>query len=96
MDQRDRWSLAWTAYVAATVTGFAVLEALAMRQPPPHPTLSRSLARWFGCHPRARRGSVTPAAFVAASAALAVHVARYQPGALGLIQPPCHAPRRAQ
>lgn len=81
MNERDRWSLAWAGLTIASFTGFAALESLALRQPPPRPTYTRTLARWFGCHPRTRHGRLTPAAFVAASAVLAVHVARYrEPG----------------
>jgi hypothetical protein len=65
----------WATWLASSVTGFCVLETLAVRRRS-FPTLSRTLAKWMGCHPRTRWGHVGPAVFLAFWTALTVHVAR--------------------
>lgn len=77
MKTPTRWDWVWGAYTAAGIGIFAVLETIALRKRS-LPTYSRTLARWAGCHPRTRRGHITPVAFVAFAAWLAVHVARYR------------------
>lgn len=72
---RRGWDAAWAAWLAAVLASFAVLETLALRWGRP-PTLSRTLARWLGVHPRTRWGRVAPAAFLAFWAALTAHVVR--------------------
>lgn len=71
-----RWSRTWAGWAAAVASTFLALEAAAIVQPG-RPTLSRHLAFWMGCHPRARRGAVLPGAIVGAAAVLAVHIARF-------------------
>lgn len=69
------WSAAWAAWLAATLGSFAWLEHAALRRRC-HPTLSTTLRRWLGVHPRTRRGPVAVAGLAAASTWLTVHLAR--------------------
>lgn len=71
-----RWSRAWVGWTAAVAASFLALETAAVVQPG-RPTLSRHLAFWMGCNPRARRGTYLPSAIVGAAVALAVHIARF-------------------
>ncbi|GEL20847.1 hypothetical protein [Pseudonocardia asaccharolytica] len=75
MTRRRAWDLAWAAWAAATLSSFAWLEAAALRRAR-HPTLSRTLARWLGVHPRRPWGRAAPLVFLMFWAWLTVHVTR--------------------
>lgn len=77
MKQRTAWSWVWGCWTAAVVGSFAALEFLALRRRI-LPTYSRTLARWFGCAPAARRRRIVPLAFIGFWSWLTLHVVRYQ------------------
>lgn len=69
------WPWAWHAFVAGTLTAFAVLEWAAFRHRR-HRTLSRALQAWLGVAPRRRWGRLGPLVFASGWIALTVHVLR--------------------
>lgn len=72
----------WSVWATATIGSFVAMETRALVKGD-IPTLSECLARWSGVHPRKPHGSVTPLAFVAGAAWLAIHVATWGTGAPG-------------
>lgn len=73
MSMRDRSDLTWGIWIGAVLGSFAAIETVAYRTSRPG-TLSRSLSRWFGIHPRCRRRYVSAAAFLGFWLALWVHL----------------------
>lgn len=70
--------LIWPTWIAASLTSFAVLEALAFRTER-FPTLSRTLAGWLGVYPPNGRRDAALVLFGSAWVALTVHIATYRP-----------------
>lgn len=75
MTRQRAWSLAWAAWLAGTLGSFAWLETAALRRRC-HPTLSATLRRWLGVHPRTPWGRLALVAFIAFWSWLCVHIAR--------------------
>lgn len=81
--ERKRGSVnPWSVWITTVVGSFAAMEARALVKGD-IPTLSESLARWSGVHPRKRHGAFAPLAFVAGAGWLAIHVATWGTGAPG-------------
>lgn len=75
---RDRSDLFWGVWLGTVVGSFAALEAVAYRTSRPA-TLSRSLRRWFGIHPRSRRHYFSAVGLIGGCVALLVHLETLPP-----------------
>lgn len=78
MRPRTPWDVAWAAWLAGVLGSFVALEAAALRHR--RPTLSASLARWLGLHPRTPTGPWALLGFAGFWTWLCVHLARWAPG----------------
>ena len=74
MRSKRWWRWAWGAWAAASAGSFVVLESAALRRNC-HPTLSTTLRRAMGIHPRHKWGTATLAALTAFWVWLVVHLA---------------------
>lgn len=70
---RDRSDLVWSGWLGAVMLSFSAIEAVAYFTGRPG-TLSRSLRRWMGIHPRSRRHYVAVGAATAGWLALLAHL----------------------
>jgi hypothetical protein len=67
----------WLVWLLVTVVSFALLESRALRT---HtiPTLSETLAGWWGTYPRRKHGSFVPLVFLGFWVWVTVHVLRWE------------------
>lgn len=70
---RTAWQWAWTIWMLGTAVSFVILERAALRHNS-HPTLSTTLRRTLGMHPRHKWGPVAMLLFSAAWTWLIVHL----------------------
>jgi hypothetical protein len=75
MTRQRAWSAAWALWLVGTLGSFAWLEAAALRRRC-HPTLSTTLRRWLGVHPRTGWRRLAFPAFIGFWTCLCVHLAR--------------------